>query len=302
MKALLAILFTVLVLGVSIIYIPQFRSQVNKALSYSDCDTPVTFKLGSLDSKFGLSNAAVTSDLSDAAQIWNKAYGKTLLVNSAPAILTVNFVYDERTALNSQITKTQDQLDQKNATLQQQISAYETDEAALKRKIEEFNAQVSQLNRSGGITQNTYNKLITQQNELASEASLLEARARKLNLDTYNFNSQVLGLNENIDQYNGVISERPEEGLYDPNNKTISIYFASDRTELIHTLIHEFGHALGMSHTQSATSMMYPYVSASLNIEPQDLDQLNYVCREQSRPMLWVQEISTFLHTTLSYL
>lgn len=285
------LLFVVLAIGVIIFVVPQFKSETIKIFSYSECDTPIPYKLGTLDSKFGLDQTSAVVDIQNAVDVWNNSYGKRLFVNSSTSVLTVNFVYDQRSALNSNIDKLQNQLDQENTTLQQKIGSYEADSAAFEQKLANFNAQVDQINRSGGASRDLYNSLISQQNELHTEGESLNNRAGELNLTSRDYNSQVRDLNQNINQFSQAISQKPEEGLYDGNNNTITIYFADNQQQLIHTLAHEFGHALGMQHTDDPAAIMYLYTTPSLLVTPQDKQQLTFVCREQLLFNLWMQEL-----------
>ncbi len=291
MKVLTFITLSILVAG-GILYI--------KTLSYSECDTPIPYKLGTLDPKFGLKQSTAISDIQDATDIWSKFYGKSLFINSSTAILTINFVYDQRSALNSQIDQLQNQLTQKNTTLQQQINAYEVDVTAFEKKLASFNAQVKQVNRSGGASPDEYNRLIDQQNQLNSEGNALNARAAKLNLSSRDYNSNVQNLNQNINQFNQSLVQKPEEGLYNGSDNTITIYFANNKQELIHTLTHEFGHALGMLHNEDPLAIMYPYTTSTLSVTTQDKQLLDYVCRDQPLPGLWLREFAAWLHSTVS--
>jgi len=300
MKALTLIFFTILAMGIIVYTVPQFRAETIKILSYSECDTPISYKLGALDPKFGLSQTNVVADIQNAADIWSETYGKPLFINSPTAALTVNFVYDQRSALDTHIDQLQNQLDQKSTTLEQQINSYETNVTALKQKITNFNAQVDQINRAGGASPDVYNSLIAQQNELNTEGNSLNALARRLNLATHDYNSQVQNQNQSISQFNQAIAQKPEEGLYSGDNNTITIYFTNNRQELIHTLAHEFGHALGMQHTDNPQSILYPYTTSSLSVTSQDKQQLTYVCREQLLPGHWLQEFATWLRSTVN--
>jgi chaperonin cofactor prefoldin len=194
----------------------------------------------------------------------------------------------------------QNQLNQKDTTLQQQINSYEADVTAFEQKLTNFKFKINQINQSGGAGTNVYNSLITQQNELHAEGDSLNTRASQLNLSTHDYNSQVQNLKQNINQFNQVITQKPEEGLYNRNDNTITIYFADNRQELIHTLAHEFGHTLGMQHTDDPQSIMYPNISSFLSVTSQDKQQLATVCREQLLPDLWLQEFATWLHSTIS--
>lgn len=286
MKALTIITFAILITG-GILYI--------KSLSYSECDTPISYKLGILDPKFGLRQSTAISDIQDATDIWSKFYKKPLFINSPTAVLTINFVYDERSALNTQIDQLQNQLGKKNTTLQQQIDAYETDAAAFEQKLASFNAQVKQANRSGGASLELYNSLIAQQSALNQEGNSLNARAKQLNLSARDYNSNVQNLNQNINQFNQSLVQKPEEGLYNGGNNTITIYFANNKQELIHTLAHELGHALGMLHNDDPLAIMYPYTTSSLSVTAQDKQLLDYICRDQPLPLLWLRKFSTWL-------
>lgn len=300
MKALRNFSITLLIVGIIFTIGIKFRTEIIKILSYSECDTPISYKLGELDPKFGLTKESVTTTIQESTDIWSKTYGKTLFINSPKAILTVNFVYDERSALNTQIDQKQNELDQNNSTLKEQINSYESDLAAYEKKIDALNARVDEVNRTGGAKPDEYKKLISQQNEIITEGNSLNERANKLNLVTNNFNAKVENLNQSVDQFNQAIAQKPEEGLYNGNDNTITIYFANNHQELVRTLAHEFGHAMGMQHTDDGQSIMYPNTTNFLEVTAQDKNELDNVCREQLIPVLWMKKIAIWLYATVS--
>lgn len=295
MKKGIVITLIILVSGGLINGIPQFRARIIKALSYSECDTPIPYKLGEIDPKFGLKQATAISNIQDASDIWSNNYGKELFVNSPTAKLTINFVYDQRSALNLQINKQQTQIFQKDSGLKKKSAVFEADVAAFEKKLAGFNDQVNQINRSGGAGLELYNSLIAQQNALNQEGNTLNARAKELNLSVHDYNSNIQSLNQNINQFNQSLAQKPEEGLYDGGNNTITIYFVNNHQELIHTLAHEFGHAMGMPHTDDPQSLMNHFTSSFLSVTSQDKQQLAYVCREQLLPDLWLRQLATWL-------
>lgn len=299
MKTKLPVVFILLVLATLSFSQPLVRSEILQIFSYSPCDTPLYYTVSELDPKFGKSLSNIQEDIKRATDVWSNLYGKPLFVNSPNAVLTLHFVYDQRSSLSRNISKLQQQLDEKNSTLQQQVNSYKTDVSAFEKKLASFNATVDELNRSGGATQEVYSNLLAQQKALNEEGDALNARASQLNLGARNYNASVQNLNQNVGQFNQEIAQKPEEGLYNGNDNTITIYFVDNKQELIHTLAHEFGHALGMIHTDDQKDIMYPSSTSILTPTEVDKGQLTYVCRKQLLPLYWLQVYSDWIRSII---
>lgn len=278
------IIFLSIMFLIGIVYIvPPLRTQATKLLSYSICDTPLPYRIGSIDNRFGLTNNEVIADLQQASNVWSIAEGKTLFTYSPKASLTVNFIYDQRQALDTSINKLNSQLEQNNQTLNQQIADYKSDVAAYEQKLADFNATVKKYNNQGGAPKDVYDQLIKEQDQLNQEGQALNERARQLKLSTNDYNNNVSILNSDIAQFNNQLTQKPEQGLYDEANNTITVYFADNKEDLIHTLTHELGHALGMEHVSDKHAIMYAYTTPSATVTNADLQELAFACREQSR-------------------
>jgi predicted Zn-dependent protease len=90
-------------------------------------------------------------------------------------------------------------------------------------------------------------------------------------------------LNNVISNFNEDISKKPEEGIYMGDQNRIEIYFNNNQQELLHTLTHELGHALGLAHVNdNPQAIMYPYTTKTIILSTQDVAELNEVCREKS--------------------
>lgn len=276
----------------AIIYInPTLRAEAYNIIYISRCYSPTSYKIGSIDPRFGLSTNNAQQDINQAISIWSTAYGKQLFREDPQGSLTVNFVFDERQALDRSINSMESQLMQKNSDLNAQILAYRQDVIAFKQKLADFRETVQRYNGEGGAPPDVYKQLVSQQNALASEADALNERARNLQLATQDYNVNVGALNQNIDTFNSAILQKPEEGLYDGKENTISIYFVDDKSELIHTLAHEFGHALTLNHVGNKKSIMYVNSSNSLTPTKEDIAELQYACRKFFLPQLWLIEL-----------
>lgn len=246
---------------------------------YYPCDHPLSYKIGSIDPKFNLSRDQVLSDAEFASDIFNTASRKKLFTYSDTAALTVNFVYDDRAELDTKINNLQNQVTDQGKSLKQQIQDYESESKSFQEKIVTFKAKVESYNKEGGAPPDEYDKLVQEQKSLRDEANSLNAWADKLNLSTKEYNLNVSDLNNDTAKFNDEITQRPEEGQYNSQKNTITLYFASNHNELIHTLTHEFGHALGMDHVNDEKAIMYPYSTESITPTDADMNELTTVCK-----------------------
>jgi peptidoglycan hydrolase CwlO-like protein len=301
-KKILIVLGSLLFLVGIIYFIPPLHQKAAQALSYSQCNTPLPYKIATIDERFGLSQGEALRATQEAADLWSKADGRKLFTYSPEAELTVNFVYDERQALDTKINELNSTLRQRDTNLQQQIAGYKAQVASFEKRLSDFNAKVDKYNKEGGAPPDIYNELIKEQKELDAQGEALNARARELNLATKDFNARVTQLNQEVTQFNSAISQKPEEGLYDGETNTITIFFVRDRNELVHTLAHEFGHAMGMDHVKDSEAIMYPLTTRSVTITQDDFGQLAYVCRRQSIFIHWAEMYNRWMVDTIQNL
>jgi len=279
--------------------IPQTRAKATQILSYSTCDSPLQYRLGTIDSRFNLTNDEVLSDIDQAATIWDNAKGKTLFAYSAKAPLTINFVYDQRQQLDTSINQLTTQLQQTNSSLKQQIAQYQSDLTEFEKELADFNAKVDGYNAKGGAPKDVYDQLKEEQQQLKTKGDSLNARAKDLNLSAHDFNSGVSDLNSQIGEFNNAITEKPEQGLYDEGADTITIYFAENKNELLHTLAHELGHALGMMHVADKDAIMNANTNPSITPTTDDLTELTSACKEQSIVYHQLREVGLWLNLSM---
>ena len=251
----------------------------------SVCDKPLAYKVGTIDARFNLSEDQVAKNLEAAANVWEVPSDRDLFAYDLSAILTVNFVYDRKQSLHSEITDLEKQLESGKGDLEAKKQEYQNQVANFEKRLAEHNGEVEKWNSQGGAPPEEYDKLIARQNELSQEANRLNAIAKELNLSAQEYNLGVGKLNKTISEFNADLKRRPEEGLFDGQTNTIEIYFVPSKNELVHTLAHELGHARGLGHTEGdENSIMFPYSSESVKATSEDIEALNILCRERSLP------------------
>lgn len=251
-------------------------------LYYAPCQNPIPYRIGSIDQRFDVSEQQFQEDTETAAEKWDHVLGRTLFVYDPHAKLSVNLVYDKRQDLSNQIYSLKDQLETDKNSIKPEVDEYESRSRAFRQRMADLNSQIEYWNSKGGAPEDEYNKLIQEQQSLQQEADALNTMARQLNQSSDEFSAKVGQLNQTVQKFNSALTVRPEEGLYDPNTNTISIYFHTDETEFVHTLAHELGHALGMGHVANPNAIMYTQTNDQVTPTQDDIAELTRACTKKS--------------------
>lgn len=253
---------------------------LDRTLPKGFCESPREYFVDSIDSRFGLSRQEFTTAVEKAAVSWNSLAGKELFTSVAGADLDVNLVFDDRQDQKNRIGQLEMELGQGKAALESDIQEYETLKAAFQERLQTFNEQVDYWNSQGGAPKNEYDRLQREQKELQDESSSLNALAQKLNRATTDYNRSVGELGQAVGDFNSTLTLKPEEGIFSPAENRIEVYFADNREELVRTLQHEFGHSLGLEHSNQPDSVMFPFVNQTTTFSAADKQGLDDYCKE----------------------
>lgn len=274
------ILLTVIIVSACLAY--WYDAPVIKAavlgLTSPPCSFPLPYGVGTIDTRFNVSRDQVITDVQTAAAIWNKTYGKNLYVYDPNAKLKVNLVYDERQLEQVKLDQQLKDLQSSKQNIQPTEDKYNSLVSDFQTRLKALNDKISYWNTHGGAPPDIYTQLITEQNSLKSEVAQINSLAQQLNKSTVDYNNGVDSLNQTVQSLNTIIQDKPEEGIYDPNQDLIELYVDVNHNEFIHTLAHELGHSLGLGHDSNSKSIMYPYTSQSIIPTTQDLDELHTLC------------------------
>jgi Matrixin len=247
------------------------------------CKVPLSYRIGSVDSRFDISPEAVRNAVSGAESLWEDGTDRNLFTYSPEGELVVNFVYDERQAKTEKQEEFQELLDQKEGmsdTVKSEYEklvsnyedlrqAYENDVAAYEKKLTAYNREVSEWNTRGGAPKDVFERLEKTQDALGREEERLNTRSRELNTLVSRLNvlgsqgnSLVSDYNSLVTKYNDTFAEGGEFTQGEYSDGVITIYEFSTEEELLIVLAHELGHALGIGHVEGEDSFMYHLMGA----------------------------------------
>lgn len=284
MKKIIWFAVILLLLGAGYLYRAEIVYGVQRVTYFSVCDAPVQYKVGTIDSRFNITQAEFKQYIANASDVWNTAAGKPLFEYDPEGPLTVSLQYDERQSLNAQISELDTKLDEQNKKLEPEIKAYEQRVAVFKQKAAALNQEIDEWNKKGGAPMEVYQGLISRQQALQQESKNLQAEAASLGQSTDLYNADVQELSKTVDVYNQALKFKPEEGIYiqDQDGRRIIIYFYNTANELTHTLTHELGHAIGMDHVADTNAIMFSKTNNAITPTDADYAALRETCRKRS--------------------
>jgi hypothetical protein len=285
-------------LGLVLIIGRPYYPAVARAIYSSYCETPIRYRIDQVDPRFNLSSDQFRADVTQAEEIWEKAASYNLFQYDPQGPLSLNLVFDERQSLNNRLTELEEEVQKGQQDLKKEQEEYQKLENQFRAKLDAFNKEVNYWNSQGGAPFDQYDRLLSEQAALKVESDKLSALALRLNQDTDVYNSQVNQLGKTVDTYKDTLERKPEEGIFLADQNRIEIYFNVSKSELVHTIAHELGHAWGIQHNNDEASIMYEFTNKSLELSAADLGELNELCKKRTlldrvAESTWYQSLTT---------
>lgn len=251
-------------------------------LQASPCDRQITYRIGEVDKGYNLTREQFITKTEEAGRIWDKVVNKKLFAYDPQGKILVNLIYTDRQSMADNLSSLENNLNSGKQSLNSLKAEYNNLQTDFENKLQTFNAEVSTWNKQGGAPEDVFKRLQATQAELQAKADKLNQMAKQLNLAAGQYNFKVSQFNQSAKNFNQSIAVKPEAGLYSGSIPQIDIYLTSSQKELIHTLAHEMGHVLGLSHLDNPHSIMYPYTNEILQPDNRETSQLQVYCSQKN--------------------
>jgi archaellum component FlaC len=265
----------------------------------------MTYRIGKVDERFGLTRQEFAVAVNMAEAIWEKPLARELFREDPQGAIEINLIYDYRQEasdklkkLNYRIDNTKSSYEDLKARLENLKTEYDRRNNALagdsdiyNSRINKFNANVEYWNRHGGLMENVYKKMMQEKDDLNSLREKLMVQQEDLRRLVDTINSMVVVVNEiatniNMDLVNyqntgDALGREFCEGFYESKNgkQTINIYQFDNYYRLVRVLAHEFGHALKLNHSADPKAVMYRLIqSDKIELSLDDIAALQRRC------------------------
>jgi len=291
-------------------YVSHVKAAVNSTAVdtiSSGCSEPVTWNIGEIDKRFNVNESELRTIMDDVRDLWSDAVNRTLIQYSDTGDVAINLIYsenqkftDSEQALSERINEMRKEYmnmrvnyQRESLDFQQKLNQYNQTFTKYAEIVNEYNRRLSYLANSGIVSRDDDEKLKNLkkemeflENKLEPEEEELTAEEKNLNQLSEDLNAYADEVNEYIYQYRDRFSQARtfHQGIYINvgNKKKVNIYQFENLDKLRLVLAHEFGHALGLEHSDNPVSIMnynlQMQIDETLKLTDDDISAIRKKC------------------------
>jgi len=262
------------------------------AKSLTPCHNPLTYQLGEIDTRFGITEEEVKKAMKSASDLWSGVLGRSLAVYDEDGSVVINLVYDDRQEMVDGEMRFRGKIQTEQSLTEQLQSEYDYNKTQFDKRSEEYlelanrtrsklnelNQWVRDKNTTGGIMEDELEefeqrktKVQQLQDQVLSERKVLDRQADQINRLSERLNKRINEKNELIEQYNEEFAGESRftkatfQRIGDGGVITVNQFMSKKELPLL--MAHELGHALGLDHVSNPRSVMHGRMGAQ-QIDP----------------------------------
>lgn len=271
------------------------------------CSEPITWRMGSVDTLFGIDKTKLKEIMTEAGNLWSEAVDKELWQYSDSGQVALNLIYsdqqkysDDEKTLSDSISKMKMKYYGLKIEYQKLSNEYGVKLNTYNKALENYEGFVRQYKRDMSrwsndavIPREVDDHLKDLKKKIEYWQTREEIELKDLNTHIKQMQKLSADLNEYADQVNELIYHYREhvafrktfhQGVFISagGQKKINIYQFNDMDHLRLVLAHEIGHALGLKHVGNPESIMYYLMeeqnTRNLKLSAEDIQAINDKC------------------------
>jgi hypothetical protein len=285
-----------------------FVASSNAQAQQQPCEHPLTFRVGTIDSRYMLSRDQVAQQIKKASRIWKDALGHEVARYDPEGNIPIHLIYtkeqrntQEREEFENHIESERKVIasleaayDSLHQIYKKWLYEYEDRHRRLNRLMTDYNETVKFINAGGGGTNNYEAEDLKQlKKRIKEERRSLQQFSVRVDSMRYAVNdlgNEINWLatdnNVKVKEYNKRYGSPKTfyqgKYYYSADERKIEIYQYANLQDLGLVIAHEIGHALGLNHVTDPDAIMY-YLKDSakredFSLSPSDKKALQALC------------------------